>query len=369
MSSPPRSYPPGLAAVAARAGRWFPGLTWRTVGTVAIVNAAITAALVLVFENKFFDLLISVEIVGFSVMLAIYAAAEWRVRKVPRAVLLGLAIVLASVAGTVLVALVKGRDLTQIFVVKERLWGFVLTTSMGVGIGTIGAIIFSARAQRAEFTAELHRAEAERQRLARQMAEAELKLMQAQVEPHFLYNTLANVHTLIECDPPAASRMLDHLIRYLRAALPRMREPLSTLGREIELAAAYLAILQMRMGERLSFEMAIPDGLRGLPVPPMMLMTLVENAIKHGIETRREGGTVTIGAERADGRLRVTVTDTGQGFPPQGANRQGVGLANIRERLRTLYGQSAQLHLEARQPHGVVASIEIPLEAPDGHPR
>jgi len=183
--------------------------------------------------------------------------------------------------------------------------------------------------------------------------------MQAQVEPHFLFNTLANVQHLVETDPPAASRMLDSLIRYLRAALPQMRENSTTLRREIEMSRAFLEIQRVRMGSRLEYAIEVPPQMLDLPFPPMMLLSLVENAIKHGADPCCECVAVTLRASQADGRLTVSVADTGQGIVPKKAG--GVGLANIRERLKTLHGQAARLVLEENQPRGVIASIEVPM--------
>jgi hypothetical protein len=180
------------------------------------------------------------------------------------------------------------------------------------------------------------------------------------VEPHFLYNTLASVQALTEVDPKQASAMTGHLIQYLRNALPKMRESVSTVGQEIELVRAYLNILQMRMGKRLTFEIDVPAELMEAPFPPLMLPSLVENAIKHGLEPQREGGEVRIGAECSGETLRVIVSDTGRGFGDTvGA---GVGLTNIRERLAAMYGAAAKLTLTGREPHGVVATIEVPRD-------
>lgn len=208
--------------------------------------------------------------------------------------------------------------------------------------------------------ADLKRKEAEYHRMGQQVTEAKLSALQAQVEPHFLYNTLASVQALTEVDPKQANAMTGHLIQYLRNALPKMRESVSTVGQEIELVRAYLNILQMRMGKRLAFDIAVPPELMDAPFPPLMLPSLVENAIKHGLEPQREGGEVRIGAESTDGKLRLSVTDTGRGFGETlGA---GVGLTNIRERLAAMHGDDAKLTLVANEPNGVVATIEVPRD-------
>ncbi|HUJ01772.1 MAG TPA: histidine kinase, partial [Usitatibacter sp.] len=227
---------------------------------------------------------------------------------------------------------------------------------------TIVAKFFTDRSRAAQRMAESERREAEYQRMGRQVTEAKLSALQAQVEPHFLYNTLASVQALTEVDPQRANAMTGHLIQYLRNALPKMRKSLSTVGQEVELVRAYLNILQMRMGERLAFEISVAPGVESAPFPPLMLPSLVENAIKHGLEPQREGGKVTITAQALDGRIRITVADTGRGFPETPG--QGVGLANIRERVAALYGDAGRFVIEANEPHGVRATLEVPREAP-----
>ena len=222
------------------------------------------------------------------------------------------------------------------------------------------AKFFIDRSRAAQRMADLKRKEAEYHLMGRQVTEAKLMALQAQVEPHFLYNTLASVQALTEVDPTRAHAMTGHLIQYLRNALPKMRESISTVGQEVELVRAYLNILQMRMGKRLAFDIAVPESLLATPFPPLMLPSLVENAIKHGLEPQREGGSVMITAQAQDGKLRLVVSDTGRGFGDTvGA---GVGLENIRERLAALYGAGAKLTLESNSPTGVIATIEAPMD-------
>ena len=209
--------------------------------------------------------------------------------------------------------------------------------------------------------AEVSEKAAEQSALARQLTEARLAAMQAQIEPHFLFNTLASVRQLILTDPAAAAKMQADLIKYLRAAIPQMRESTSTLAREAELSRAYLDILKVRMEHRLSWFIDIPQALGAASFPPMMLATLVENAIKHGLEPLIEGGEIRISAVAAGAKLRVSVADTGLGFSDQSG--QGVGLANVRERLAALYGKKAQLIIEPNQPRGAKLTIEIPYGA------
>ena len=200
----------------------------------------------------------------------------------------------------------------------------------------------------------------------KELTVARLNLLHAQVEPHFLYNTLASAQVLTRTDPAQADKMLGHLIQYLRHSLPSTDESLSTLGEELERTRAYLEIIRIRMGSRLAMEVEVPDTLRGVAVPPMMLQTLVENAIKHGLEPKPGGGTVWIVARRDDGTVTITVADNGQGLGGATAGT-GIGLKNVRERLRLVYGNRASLSVGANVPQGVAATITVPsaAEAPD----
>jgi sensor histidine kinase YesM len=216
---------------------------------------------------------------------------------------------------------------------------------------------------------------AEAESLKRQVVEARMAAMQAQVEPHFLFNTLASIDHLIETDPARASVMQKNLIALLRASMPSMREAAGSgqsvrdLGREIAVIRPYLEILKVRMEERLSTEIAVPEGLLSAEFPPMMIQTLVENAIKHGLEPKPEGGQLRVAAEIVHGKLQMTVADTGLGFGMAAASGKtagtGVGLANIRERLQMLYGPKASLTVSANQPSGTVVTVTVPYKSID----
>ena len=218
--------------------------------------------------------------------------------------------------------------------------------------------------KRADAEAKVANDAAEREAMQRQLSETKMQMMQAQVEPHFLFNTLASVEHLIRVDPPRASAMQRSLIQYLRAVLPQMRDNavVTGLGREVDMVRAYLDLLKMRMEERLSVDLQIPDGLRSAAFPPMMLQSMVENAIKHGLECKPEGGTLKIVAEVVDSQLRVTVTDDGVGFGVMPSDGTGLGLQTIRDRLRMLHGDAGRLHIGANSPSGVIATIEVPYQ-------
>jgi hypothetical protein len=208
---------------------------------------------------------------------------------------------------------------------------------------------------------------AEAESLKRQVVEARMAAMQAQVEPHFLFNTLASIDHLIETDPPRASVMQKNLIALLRASMPTMREANASgvrdLGRELAVIQPYLEILKVRMEDRLQTSIDIPEGLRSAEFPPMMIQSLVENAIKHGLEPKADGGSLTVRAEIQHGMLAVTVADTGLGFGKAATAGTGIGLNNIRERLQLLYGNRAALTVTENQPCGTAVTVTVPYVA------
>jgi signal transduction histidine kinase len=225
--------------------------------------------------------------------------------------------------------------------------------------------------KRAEAETQTANAAVERESMQRQLSEAKMQMMQAQVEPHFLFNTLASVEHLIETDPPRASAMQRSLIKYLRAVLPQMRDNalITNLGREADMVVAYLNLLKMRMEERLTVDFDIPDGLRTAAFPPMMLQSMVENAIKHGLEAKPEGGTLKVRADVAHNKLRVIVSDNGLGFGAVPSDGTGLGLMTIRERLKLLHGDQGQLLIAANSPSGVIATIEVPYQLANNAPK
>ena len=237
---------------------------------------------------------------------------------------------------------------------------FASTFTLWTTLGFLGYWFFSSIRADRDARCRLADAECRQQALQAQMCEAQLTALQAQIEPHFLFNTLANVKRLYETAPDQGREMLASLINYLRAALPAMRESGSTLGRELELARSFLTILKMRMRERLVFSIDHDPSLANARVPPMVLPTLVENAIKHGLSPLPEGGRIDIHARREGDELLVEVRDNGAGF--SGSTGAGVGLANTRSRLSALYGARAKMTLTAGAPRGVTASIRLPVE-------
>ena len=202
----------------------------------------------------------------------------------------------------------------------------------------------------------------------RQAAEAQLKLLQTQLEPHMLFNTLANLQVLVASDPERAQTMLDHLIAYLRATLGGSRSQMHSLRSEFERLDDYLALMAIRMGERLRYTLGLPEDLAAMPVPTLLLQPLVENCIRHGLEPQLAGGSITVTARtlQAAGSLELCVRDTGPGLPERlalaaPAASSGFGTAQVRERLASCYGEAAHFELSSADSGGTLARILIPL--------
>ena len=233
--------------------------------------------------------------------------------------------------------------------------------AMGISsllISTIIAVIFFARERQARAEAQAADERTRTERAEREATLANLRALQAQIEPHFLFNTLANVTSLVDADPARAKRMLESFNRFLRASLAATRTETTTLGADAELIAAYLDVLQVRMGKRLTYRIDVPAELAAFALPPMLVQPIVENAIRHGLEPKVEGGEVDVSARRDAGTVKIEVADTGVGFGD--ATRGGLGLANLRDRLRLLYGESASLAICDNAPSGTRVSIAIP---------
>ncbi len=228
-------------------------------------------------------------------------------------------------------------------------------------LATLAGVLGEYRNQSLRASARLHEAELNRIRLQAELMAGRLQVLQAQIEPHFLFNSLANVRRLLRTDGGSGRAMLADLMRYLESALPRMREDSSTLAREAELIRAFLAVHQVRMGTRLEVHVDMPDELGARSVPPMMLLTLIENSLKHGLSALPEGGSIHVSAAHIGSKLLLRVADTGCGMVAGSGG--GTGLANIRTRLKAMYGPEASLTLQHNRPRGVVAEIDLPAHA------
>ena len=237
---------------------------------------------------------------------------------------------------------------------------------MSLAVGVVCTYYFMSQARLASVREEAARASAQAEAAQRQAAESQLKLLQTQLEPHMLFNTLANLRVLVGLDPARAQTMLDHLIAYLRATLGASRAALHPLQDEFDRLADYLALMAVRMGPRLAFSLDLPDGLRAVPVPPLLLQPLVENSIRHGLEPKLAGGSISVQARQAGSHLLLAVTDTGVGCDTatplaSGRGAGGFGLAQVRERLRTCYGDQGAIEIVALPSGGTRVSVRFPL--------
>lgn len=278
--------------------------------------------------------------------------------------------------------LVVNTTLIVVYLITQPPKPFFLPTLLGWGVGLAihGCIVWSRygllgrRWEERKIAEWMAGEQVQTLSTEKQLVEAQLRLLQAQIEPHFLFNTLANVVSLIEPAPAQATRMLEHFIAYLRASLAASRATEGTVGQEAALLGDYLEVLKVRMGRRLTYVIDVDPALDGSPLPPMLLQPVVENAIKHGLEPKIEGGQVSVRIRRAPAlagdpegpRMIVTIEDDGMGFAPDaGTERRpgsGVGLSNLRERLAVLYDGRARLQIEERAP-GTAVRIELPLAA------
>jgi hypothetical protein len=301
-------------------------------------------------------------VVGFVVVLA-FGLLERYPSRLPswlaRWVLQIAGVVVAVPAGVLLAHSISMALDTDVAHAPPQMTGLVVLIVEGLLLApwiALGALVRQkdALARERALALELARSEMERQAL-----DTRLNLLQAQVAPHFLFNTLANVQALVDSGSPQASMVLRSLVAYLRAAVPRLNEPATTLGQELQLVRAYLDLMRMRMPDRLRFELAADDEALGLRCPRMTLLTLVENAVRHGIDPSEEGGRIDVEIRRLGYRCRIVVSDDGAGLL-DGRRGLGTGLEALRERLQLVFGEAATLTISARQPRGVLAELEIP---------
>ncbi len=329
------------------------------------VGLAVVAALLLnpMFVTPFEVLLGRALFLSMLLLLAFTGAQRLPERLIPpwmpRWLITVLVLGLTAPLGTLLIYVlaVNGR-LNDFFGSAPRIEGFVITTGTALVLGLLIALTAQLREREAKAKYLELQFELERSRLEKLALDARLDLLQAQIEPHFLFNTLANVQALVESNSPRASAVLQSLISYLRAAMPRLQEREPTLADELALVRAYLELMQMRMPDRLSFQIDVATGLQALRFPAMALLTLVENAVRHGLDPSEQGGTISIGAHANAKELRIWVTDNGVGLSEH--TQPGTGLNNLRERLASFYKPAGQLQLQQSTPHGLHAELVIP---------
>ncbi len=330
---------------------------------VVLMGAAIGYPLDLIFSHGVPWFLYRSLIIALAALLAFSLFERWP-RNLPKSMARWVLQVLAVAAVIPLTTLAIWTLTTDpgappFWKVENRLLEFGFSTAVGLLLAPWTALSALLRQKEAFVRDQALAFELERSELERQALDARLHLLQAQVAPHFLFNTLANIQALVEAGSPRGAEVLRSLIGYLRAAVPRLNDSVTTLGQEVQLARAYLDLMHMRMPDRLSFAIHLDEQADRLRCPPLTLMTLVENAVRHGIDPSEEGGRIEIAVERKGERCLVRIADSGVGFQ-QGSGGLGTGLSTLRERLRLAFGAQAELRLSEQEPHGVVAELEFP---------
>ncbi|MFP5391882.1 MAG: sensor histidine kinase [Gammaproteobacteria bacterium] len=329
----------------------------------AVLITAVTGRAEDLGQNLLFSVCIGS--IAFGLIDGTRLALASRQRKLKLQLYVPLVIVCAAFgqyAGSLLAARLMGWPVPSLTGLVYGGVSNMLVITLLISGGICLVFISRERLLQAQATAAKEKARAEA--IARQAAQTQLRLLQAQIEPHMLFNTLANVQGLIAIDPQAAQHMLDQFIVYLRATLTSSRAERTTPAQEFALLDAYLGLMTARMGARLRYALDLPAELRSLPLPPMLLQPLVENAIRHGLEPKIDGGVVSVSAHRDGDCLILCVADTGLGLAGAPLPGTRVGLANTRERLHALFGEAASVSLEPNDPVGAVARLVLPVTFP-----
>jgi len=342
---------------------WQGLLGGRRVRAPAIACGVIAALFSFTWQPRLYELWLQVFGIGLGLLLVFGLFERWP-RRLPRGLARwALQVVAVGVAVPILVfaayTLRTKAGAPPFWADKDRLEGFLTFVFLGTLLAPWMALSALVRQREAWAHEQALAFELERSELARQALDARMRLLSAQVQPHFLFNTLANVQALVEAGSPRAAQLLQSLTAYLRAAVPRLDDAATTLGQELDLVRAYLQLMQMRMPDRLQFALHVAPDTLLLRCPPMTLLTLAENAVRHGIDPRIDGGRIDIHAALRDGRCHLSVADTGVGLQPSGGGL-GTGLAALRERLLLVFGGDAMLALREAEPHGVVVELDFP---------
>ena len=340
-----------------------PVLGWRRVRVVLITSLVLSVLMMSGWQASWAVLFVRLVFVGCAQLLVFGLFERWP-RRLPRWLarwvlqLVGVAIVVPF-ALAIIYSLTTFGDAVPWVHDTLRMQGFGILSVLGILITpwiAMSALYrhISGEAQRQALAFDLERSEYQRTAV-----ETRLRLLQSQVEPHFLFNTLANVRELVDSGSAQASTVLGSLIAYLRAAVPRLHETATTMQQELDLVRAYLEVMHMRMPDRMQFTLHADEAALALDCPPMTLLTLVENAVRHGIDPSEEGGRIDVRVRVRDSRCRAEVIDTGVGL--QAASEGlGTGLATLRERLQLAFDGDARLTVVSLQPHGVSAELDFP---------
>jgi signal transduction histidine kinase len=333
-------------------------LTPRRIGVTLALSLAVAVLLNPIYAVHFSVLFGRTLFVGFVALLAFTAAAQWRRSWLPTWFVQAVSVAFAAPVATLAVYLLStGGDFVAFVQHEGRVTGFIFISASAVFVGVVLSLGAVVRERDADAKAMALQLALQREQLERHAADARLAVLTAQVEPHFLFNTLANVQALVETGSPRAAPVLRSLIAYLRATMPRLDDGDVSVGREIALVRSYLELMHLRMPDRLDFRVEVGPGLERWPFPPMGLLTLVENAVRHGIDPSETGGRIEVEVRQEGARVRMTVSDDGAGMSESA--QPGTGLRNLRERLAAFYGGRARLELSEREPHGLLAEIVV----------
>ncbi|HYM26278.1 MAG TPA: histidine kinase [Vicinamibacterales bacterium] len=352
---------PGPTTVARPAGAAT--RTSRRIAVALTISIGVGLLLLLGWKGPIVALFLRTTIIGLSATTAFALFEVWP-RRLPqwiqRWALQVVAVgVFVPVTTTLMYVLSTPRGAPPFWDVPDRWNGWTHLTFAAILLAPWTALAAIVR-QKDAFARDQQLAFAlERSELERQALDARLHLLQAQVSPHFLFNTLANIQALVDAGSPHAPAVLRSLTSYLRAAVPLLHEPAATIDRELQLVRPYLELMQMRMPDRLQYAMHVDPASRDVRCPPTTVLTLVENAVRHGIDPSEEGGRIDIDVERRGDRCVVRVSDTGAGLPSAPMD-SGTGLTSLRERLAIVYGDAVQLRLTSGAAGGVTAELEMP---------
>jgi sensor histidine kinase YesM len=332
--------------------------TRRQALTVAAVVMLLSWLLHAATRTPFHIVISHIGFMGSCLLLAYSAAGPLRPHWLSlRAARLLALVVTSPVAALVMAVLMQGANVFTYLRSIENFSGYVMLVLVALVFGLVLSTLSMRSERRERERADRLQVELEKNTLERELLDARLRLLQAQIEPHFLFNTLANVEALVAAGSQNAGPVLRHLIAYLRAAMPRLNDADATLGTELQLVRTYLELMHMRMPDRLQFSVAKLPALAGLRFPAMALLTLVENAVRHGIDPSMTGGSIEVGGTQVDGEVTLWVSDTGVGMSEMA--QPGTGLSNLRTRLQAFYGADAHLDLHEQPPHGVRVELHF----------
>jgi hypothetical protein len=351
-------------AVPAKKPRTIPPMfSWARLRTVLIFALGLGLLFSFAWTSGLMSLLFRMTTLGLIALVMFGLFERWP-RRLPRWIerwvlqVVSIAVTM-PIATAIIFAISTQPGAPNFTQVESRMHGYGLVAGLSTFFAPWIALASLVRQKEALARNQELAFDLERSQLERQASDARLRLLQGQVAPHFLFNTLANIQALVDAGSPRASAVLQSLINYLRAAVPRLDDPATTLGQELELVQAYLELMHMRMPDRLQFTLHVDDEARDLVCPPMTLLTLVENAVRHGIDPGEEGGRIDIVVHKRGERCLVRVTDTGVGLR-QSSSSLGTGLSTLRERLQLTFGGDAELRVSAQHPKGVSAELEFP---------